>query len=104
MRIIHWKKSVPFVRSKQGKLIHRVRHAGSYLNEGVYSHDFVSYWCNNGTTSPEWLENPPDGAIVCQHCERIAVEKGERPTDEIVGKHVHIGTLIAIKTCCVDKN
>jgi hypothetical protein len=106
IKLNHMGNSSPFAMSRHGKgvLVHRTRSAGSIIYDGVYSHDYASYWCGNGSQSPLFFENPPDNRVVCANCEARAVAKGHPTTDALAGKHVHVGVLRVHKTCCQDSN
>lgn len=39
--------------------------------------------------------------LVCERCEKAAVKAGELAAHELVGRHVHLGHVVAQKTCCI---
>lgn len=43
---------------------------------------------------------PPDDRILCARCEAIAVANGLPSADELAGRHVHKGGVVAVATCC----
>ena len=96
---IEWVKSVPFVMSERGILVHRPRFAHTHIRNGRYSHDSTTYWCGN--VGRIFLPEFPEGRILCARCEAMATTKGGLPSAEsIVGHHVCIGGLRPYKTCC----
>lgn len=99
-RHINWVKGLPFVMSRNGILVHRLKAAMSHIFQGKYSHDSADYWCGNGGVDRLFFAVPPEGRIVCARCEAMAIAAGEKSSDELVGAHVHIGTLRAVRTCC----
>lgn len=99
---VYWKKSLPFNVNPRGVLVHRVRLGQSITYHGKRTHDCVDYWCGNGAHSEgvSLTDSPPDDRLLCEACERIAVANGEPSSDELCGRHVHIGVLRAHRTCC----
>ena len=101
-RCVFWEKTLPFLLNPRGHLVHRVQFATSTFSEpGVWDHDTAHYWCKN-IARGQFLAVPPEGRLLCAHCERIAVANGQPTADEIAGRHVHIGTLKAHRLCCRD--
>lgn len=101
-----WTKSPPFVVNPRGKLIHRVRHVSTYIFDGKESHVHVTYLCGNGcnlelrSVNDALVSDPPDDMLLCSFCEDRAA-RAELPTgDELAGRHVHRGILVARQTCC----
>ena len=97
-------ESEPFVINARGVLIHRPRTASTYKISKNYNHHYgITYWCGNtqtGWSKFTFTSDPPKGRIVCHACEARAVMAGQLPSNEIVGRHVHIGRMRAIKDCC----
>jgi hypothetical protein len=98
-REIHWKKSLPFLRNPRGYLIHRVRSAMTHLYDENPPWDTVAYWCGN-IGRGEFVDEPPDGMLLCAVCERQAVAHGQPTAEELVGRHVCTGRLRAVRICC----
>lgn len=48
-----------------------------------------------------FLAAPPDDKLLCEACERNAVLAGLPSADELAGRHVHLGKIKAVQTCCV---
>lgn len=98
-----WASCLPFVENSRGTLIHRPR-SGTTYNLHKKPHVGVSFWCGMAvSTSGEnltFLETPPDGKILCERCEEIAVANGLPSADELAGRHVHKGRTKAVATCC----
>lgn len=96
--------SLPFIANKQGVLIHRPRRISIHqLTINHSPHIAIEYWCGNhccGLNKFTFLDAPPEGAFVCTYCEQKAVEAGEKTSDELVGRHVHVGKIKAIQACC----
>lgn len=99
-----WSASLPFFVSVNARLTHRVRYAGTYLDkQGKISHSSVQYWCGNyGKVEhpSEFSADPPADRLLCEYCELRAVRAGEQPADDLVGRHVHRGRLVARRVCC----
>lgn len=97
-----WKASVPFFFNPRGFLVHRVKHAETIdTSWGGITH-VAHYWCGNhgsGTSPERWIEIPGTSAIVCARCEANAVASGNPTSEDLVGRHVHIGSL-KIKCHC----
>lgn len=93
----------PFVENKRGILIHRPRSVDLY-NTRFGAHIAVHYYCGGSTTDSKgkvtFLTNLDDSAILCAACEARAV-MAELPSAYLItGKHVHVGKLKAVITCC----
>jgi len=101
---IAWTACEPFVENTRAILIHRVRHVSTLrISEKYEPHIAVHAWCGTGMTGRTkftFLAAPPDGSLVCARCEEAAV-RAELPTsDQLAGKHVHLGRLVAVRECC----
>lgn len=70
----------------------------------VYS--YLTYLCNNQTTADgEFLSEPPANRLVCQACELAAKRKGKPSSEELVGRHVHVGKIRVERVCgCGEAN
>lgn len=99
-RSVNWRMGLPFVMSRSGILVHRLKAARSHIFEGKYSHDSADYWCGNGGCSRLHFAEPPADRLVCALCEAKAIAAGEKSSDELLGRHVHIGTTRAVRSCC----
>ena len=91
---------MPFAVNTRGILIHRVRTGDIHQRDGVATHFSVNYWCGNSCCDPELTDNPPMNRLLCVFCEARAVAAGEKPADELAGRHVHKGSLKAHQKCC----
>ena len=100
---LHWKACLPFVENKRGALIHRPRSVTTYSIHKL-PHIGIYFWCGMGVTGDskkfDFLAQPPDGRILCERCEMMAVKNGLPNADELAGKHVHKGKTVAVVTCC----
>ena len=97
-----WATCAPFVDNSRALLIHRPR-AVSTFNTQKQSHIAVEYWCGNhasGGNKFTFLDTLQGGKLLCERCEKEAVLRGLPSADELVGRHVHKGKLIAVRTCC----
>ena len=104
---IYISKTLPFVENKRGVLIHRPRFVHQERRNknwptGAHNWLCITHWCGspqNGDVFTFHAE-PPHGMVVCERCEKIAVKNGLPSSSEIVGKHVHVGKVVSIRTCC----
>lgn len=98
-----WAACAPFVENSRGTLIHRPRNGSTY-NIHRRPHVSVHFWCGMGTSSDgknlTFLAAPPEERILCARCEAIAVANGLPSADELAGRHVHKGGVVAVMTCC----
>jgi len=97
-----WETCLPFVENKRGVLIHRPREVLRYTHFRI-PYLAVHYYCGNSTSG--WgiftfLAAPPEGKLVCERCEHIAVAASLPSTDELCGGHRHKGIVVAVQTCC----
>ena len=99
-----WKSCAPFVENKRGTLIHRLRSAATLNINRSGQHVGISFWCGMATVSDgghlTLLDAPPEGRIVCEICEKKAVDAGLPSSDRLAGRHVHKGRTKAFATCC----
>ena len=102
--VVVWKRSVPFVYSIRGHLVHRARWAHTHIRDGKQMHSSVGCWCGQLMHQVKFVSEPPEGMIVSERCEAAAVANGQPTSDELVGRHVHKGRIRSEKTCCVDQN
>lgn len=93
----------PFVENSRGVLIHRPRSGATY-NIHKAPHVSVGMWCGHHTSSDgrnlTFLPAPPEGKVLCARCEDAAVAAGLPTADELAGRHVHVGGVKAVVTCC----
>ena len=102
---VAWTSAPPFVQNSRGMLIHRPRHVTNCnnLKPRGKSHLAVYMMCGmgcTGTTKFTFLDVPPSDRVVCAKCEAIAQEKGLPSADQLAGRHVHVGGLVAVANCC----
>lgn len=99
-----WKKVVPFAVNLRGVLIHRVRSAGTFINlDGTLRHEVADYWCGNSGLRVQFVADPPEDRLLCVFCEAKAIAAGELSADELAGRHVHIGRVRGVRTCCLER-
>lgn len=102
---IHWTSCSPFVENNLAVLIHRPRYVVTHkIGESWKSHIAIQFWCGAshcGTKKFTFLDSPPEGKLLCARCEQIAVKKGQKSAEELTGKHVHVGGVVAVQTCCI---
>jgi hypothetical protein len=102
-----WTRSPPFVLNPRGLLVHRVRYVVGIKSHSLnLSHFHVGYECGNGCNVDLELirevlhADPPRDRLLCDFCEFKARGDGQKPADEIAGRHVHRGRLRVFRTCC----
>lgn len=99
-----WSACAPFVENSRGILIHRPRTGSTYNLHRSGPHIGVGFWCGMHTASDgknlTFLAAPPEDRILCARCEAIAVANGLPSADELAGRHVHKGGVVAVATCC----
>ncbi len=82
-------------------LVHRIRLMDQHYRAGQPSHRSCGCWC--GTSGfpdrQETTDKPSKHRLLCESCERKAVEAGEPTTEELVGYHIHTGRMIPKRTC-----
>lgn len=103
----HWTESEPFFTNPRGILIHRVRSVRSYKNTvGVVTHYSTTCHCGNQFHFDDvacLVAVPPDGRLLCERCESIAVKNKLPTSEQLAGKHIHIGRLVAKQVCCTEQ-
>jgi len=99
-----WHSCQPFVENSRAVLIHRPRFVTTHRIASKYhSHLSISFWCGAGSTGDKqftFLDAPPDGKLLCARCEEKAVQRGRPSAHELVGRHVHLGGVVAVQVCC----
>lgn len=102
---IHWSSCSPFIENSKAVLIHRPRYVVTHKISAKYkAHIAIGYWCGNhcsGTKKFTFLDAPPDSKVVCARCEAKAIEAGLPSASDLVGRHVHVGGVAAVQTCCI---
>lgn len=106
---LQWKTCLPFLENSRAVLIHRPRAVATVSKSAVskYPYLIAKMWCGNSMVNGEhwtFLAEPPIGKVVCARCEKMAIQAGLYSSDEICGKHVHIGGVKAVITCCTIKD
>lgn len=103
--IMPWASCAPFVENSRGVLIHRPRSVSTVTIHKA-PHMAILYWCGNGVAGRHLtlLEAPPEDALLCEACERRAVAAGLPSADALAGRHVHLGKVVAVRTCCEAKD
>ena len=97
-----WRTCRPFVENARGVLIHRPRSVTTY-HVHRNAHTAIAYWCGataQVTRFVSFIDEPPVDALLCTACETRAVNIGLPPASELVGRHVHLGRVVGIRTCC----
>lgn len=107
---LYWTKSKPFLENKRATLIHRPRYIDTIRRRksenGRREGDrwlAIEAYCGStftGTDKFTFHDTPPEGRIVCERCEMSAIEAKLPSSDKLAGKHVHVGKVMAIRTCC----
>ena len=91
----------PFLINPRASLIHRVRSVVRFFYHGKFSHESAQYWCGN-IGRGELVDLPPDGRLLCERCEKLAIKFGEKSASEIAGHHIHVGIMKPSRVCCKD--
>lgn len=98
---IPWSSCAPFVENTRGVLVHRPKKVSTHTFFKK-PHIVIEYMCGNSVAGSDkftFLAAPPEDAIVCEICEKKAIEAGLPSSDELAGRHVHIGRLKAVASC-----
>jgi len=102
---ISWVATKPFLDNRLAILIHRPRSVSIHkIGDRWKAHISVECFCGtvfSGTKKFTFLDVPPEDRLLCVRCEDKAVKKGMPSADYLSGRHVHVGTVKAIKMCCV---
>lgn len=104
-KLLAWKACLPFLDNSRAALIHRPR---SVQTVTVFKEPHIAAlnWCGNGFTGRKnllFLDSPPNGKLLCARCEQNATKAGLPSADSIVGRHVHLGKVVAVQTCCGER-
>lgn len=104
MAVSHWSEVEPFLENTRAVLIHRPRYVAEHQISERYSvHLAIEAWCGNGFTGRKqftFLDRVPEGRLLCQRCEVAAFAHGQPSAESIMGAHVHLGRVVAQRTCC----
>jgi len=104
---MQWSSCSPFVENSSASLIHRPMHVATYkIGARWKSHIGITFWCGNtstGTKKFTFLDAPPDGKLLCARCEKNAIAAGIKSSEELTGRHVHIGGVVAVRLCCTEE-
>lgn len=104
-----WLAAPPFAVNPRGILTHMVAHVSTYFRDGERTHHHADYLCGNGTNFRVGCEgdvltdSPPDDRLLCAACECRASRKKLPTGDELAGRHVHRGVLVAQQICCEEE-
>ncbi|MDD5326057.1 MAG: hypothetical protein PHR71_12260 [Polaromonas sp.] len=105
---IRWTACEPFIENSMAVLIHRVRRVTTHkIGDRWKAHISVHCWCGNsmsGTKKFTFLDAPPEGRIVCGRCEDFAIKAGKPTSEQLTGRHIHTGGVIAVRRCCEEKD
>ena len=100
---VRWASAMPFVENSRGVLIHRPREVTTHT-QFQKPHISALFFCGNGVSSNRstltFLDAPPEGKLLCDRCETVALALGMPSADSLVGRHVHRGKVVAVQTCC----
>lgn len=99
-----WTSCLPFIENSRGALIHRPRRGATYNLHKTGPHIGITFWCGMAVSTSKknltFLAAPPAGKILCERCEGAAIKAGLPSADELAGRHVHKGGVVAVATCC----
>jgi hypothetical protein len=98
---ILWRQCPAFNVNPRGILIHRIKSGMTHIH-GSSHHDSVDYWCGNCTNGEGVMvaSKPPADKLLCERCERLAIEAGEPTAEALAGRHVCVGVMKAFRLCC----
>jgi hypothetical protein len=97
-----WRSCLPFVRNDKGVLVHRPRRVTTYTHHRK-PYISIQYWCGNtciGSKKFTFLTQPGVDELLCAVCEMKAAAAGQRASDALCGRHVHVGKTVAVRVCC----
>ena len=100
----NWTRSLPYNVNPRGMLVHRVRAGTTFYDvRGEERHSALMYWCGMtvcGYGGIDTTDDPPQNRLLCIRCEEMAIEAGQPTSQELTGRHVHVGSLRAVRECC----
>jgi hypothetical protein len=100
---LRWKESAPFLLNERAQLIHRPRYVTGHQLTNHQPHLAVWCYCGSGFTGRKelaFIDEPPSNSIVCRRCEEAAVLAGLPSSEELAGRHIHVGGVKAFADCC----
>ena len=101
---VELKESMPFVDNSRAVLIHRVKSVSIHkISDKWRSHYAVGLYCGNSFCGREKLtitDDPKPDKLICQRCENAVAEAGHISSDELLGRHAHVGAVYAKQMCC----
>lgn len=102
---LNWRSCLPFLLNTRGYLIHRPRAIATVSKSAISKYPYLisSMWCGLTLCGGEtwtFLEMPPENGIVFSRCEALALLNGFTSSSSLAGKHIHIGGVKAVATCC----
>ena len=98
-----WSSCAPFVDNAQALLLHRPRYVTIYRSLGE-PHLAVHMWCGSGQCGTDkftFIDSYDGSKLLCKRCEENAVKQGLPSADELLGKHIHLGKIVAQQVCCI---
>jgi hypothetical protein len=108
--LLYWRSCKPFIENSRAMLVHRPRSITTHKSHGAIggTHIAMTYYCGSGAcgvgSNISFLNNVPDGQILCHRCEAGAVKLGLPSSSEICGRHVHVGGAKGVIFCCDGSN
>lgn len=100
---VPWTACKPFLENRQAVLIHRVRYVTTHkIGPKWKAHLGIHLWCGSITVGSDkftFLDEPPEGRLVCARCESAVIAAGLPASSDIAGRHVHLGGVVAVQTC-----
>lgn len=104
----NWTRALPYNVNPRAILIHRVKHVTTYFDVlGRPRHDGVTHWCGTTAFTNHGISltaDPPKDRLLCVNCEVRAIEAGQLTSRQLTGRHVHVGSLRAVRECCTDQS
>ena len=104
LAVRHWSEVEPFVMNDRAVLIHRPRYVSEHQISNRYeSHLSVEAWCGtvfSGRKQFTFLDAPPEEKLLCARCEEVATKRNMPTAESLVGRHIHLGKLVAAQICC----
>ena len=105
---IPWTSCEPFVENKLAVLVHRVRGVTIHkIGPRRGAHLAVHCWCGNtmvGTKKFTFIAAPTDEMLVCARCDEAAIKAGRPTSEQLAGRHVHTGGVVAKRYCCENES
>lgn len=96
-----WRRSLPFVKTDRGILIHRPIGISRIDRNYGWANDVANYFCGGvGKSDLTFYAQVPYGTIVCERCEQAAVRAGLPSVGDLHDGHVCVGGIRAFSRCC----